>query len=120
MVRMRADLVPATTAAASASEISLQPFIDPMEFMQRIQNQYHTALEQMYSGMQANAELWADSHGNFSKLWLESVENLSLALLPMDTMPKFDALMGFDLKVKDLRLPQSNCRSLPRNFKCCF
>ena len=79
-----------------------------MEFMQRIQNQYHTALEQMYSGMQANAELWADSHGNFSKLWLESVENLSLALLPMDTMPKFDALMGFDLKVKDFAVAATN------------
>ena len=79
-----------------------------MDFMQRIQEQYHTTLAQMSSGLQANAELWADSHSSFSKFWLESVENLSFALLPMDSMPKFDALMGFDLKVKDFAVAATN------------
>ena len=84
------------------------PFTDSMDFMQRIQEQYHTTLAQMSSGLQANAELWADSHSSFSKFWLESVENLSFALLPMDSMPKFDALMGFDLKVKDFAVAATN------------
>ena len=84
------------------------PFADSMDFMQRIQEQYHTTLAQMSSGLQANAEFWADSHSSFSKFWLESVENLSFALLPMDSMPKFDALMGFDLKVKDFAVAATN------------
>ena len=84
------------------------PFTDSMDFMQRIQEQYHTTLAQMSSGLQANAELWTDSHSSFSKFWLESVENLSFALLPMDSMPKFDALMGFDLKVKDFAVAATN------------
>lgn len=84
------------------------PFADSMDFMQRIQEQYHTTLAQMSSGLQANAELWTDSHSSFSKFWLESVENLSFALLPMDSMPKFDALMGFDLKVKDFAVAATN------------
>lgn len=84
------------------------PFEDTLAFMEQMQEQYQATLTQISTGFESNMALWGDTQNKFSKLWLDNFENLSLALFQTESMPKLDAVMGLDFKIKDFAVAATN------------